>query len=232
MRIGREICLALGAAGFDVVVHANESVAAAQDLVRELAARPDAQAWGEVADFCDPDAVVALAERLVAAHPVIDVLVNNAATYAQRAFADVELAELRHVLAVNVEAPFLLTQGLLPALRRARGVVVNVTDVAVQHAYTPSHLVSHYVASKAALEQLTRAWALELGPLVRVNAVAPGPVAMADDTTSEQRADILERSPLRREGSPADVAAAVVFLATAPYITGHSLCVDGGLGVT
>ena len=232
VRIGREICLSLAAAGFDVVVHANRSVEAALEVAEQLAAPPDQRAWVEVADLSDPGAVVALAERILATHPLIDVLVNNAGVYAQCAFDEVEPAELRRLLAVNVEAPFLLTQRLLPALRRAKGVVVNVTDMAVHHAYTTSHHVSHYAASKAALEQLTRAWALELGPLVRVNAVAPGPVAISDDTTSEQRTEILERSPLRREGSPADVAGAVVFLATAPYITGHSLRVDGGLGVT
>ena len=103
--------------------------------------------------------------------------------------------------------------------------------MAVSHAYSDTHFFSHYLASKAALDQLTRAWALELGPKVRVNAVAPGPVAMAAETTDEQRQSILMRVPLRREGRPEDVARAVVFLAQAPYITGQTLRVDGGLSV-
>jgi pteridine reductase len=112
------------------------------------------------------------------------------------------------------------------------GCVVNITDMAVTHAYTPTHFFAHYLSSKAALDQLTRAWALELGPTIRVNAVAPGPVAMAAETTGAQRSDILGRIPLKREGRPEDVAQAVVFLAQSPYITGQTLRVDGGLSVS
>jgi NAD(P)-dependent dehydrogenase (short-subunit alcohol dehydrogenase family) len=116
-------------------------------------------------------------------------------------------------------------------LNAGHASVVNITDMAVTHAYTSTHFFSHYLASKAALEQLTRSLALELGPTIRVNAVAPGPVAMAQETTSAQRADMLERIPLKREGSPHDVARAVVFLATSSYVTGQTLRVDGGLSV-
>ncbi|MBL9037081.1 MAG: SDR family oxidoreductase, partial [Archangium sp.] len=120
----------------------------------------------------------------------------------------------------------------LPKLRQAPAAcVVNITDMAVTHAYTSTHFFAHYLASKAALDQLTRSWALELGPTIRVNAVAPGPVAMAAETNEAQRADMLQRVPLRREGTPDDVARAVVFLATSSYITGQTLRVDGGLSV-
>jgi pteridine reductase len=206
-------------------------VDAAHDVLRELAAI-GRQGWVERADFADPHDVADLAGRVRRRHPALDLLVNSAACYEHRPFEGVSRDVLRQMIAINLEAPFLLTQHLLPALRTARGAVVNITDMAVNHAYTPTHLFSHYVATKAALEQLTRSWALELGPEVRVNAVAPGPVAMASATTSAQRTEILARIPAGREGSPEDVADAAVFLALAPYVTGQTLRVDGGLSVT
>ncbi len=231
VRIGRAICLALGRAGFDVVVHANRSMDAAREVLRELAAL-GRQGWVERADFAHPYEVADLASRVCRQHPALDLLVNSAAHYEHRPFEEVPGDLLRQMITINLEAPFLLTQHLLPALRAARGAVVNITDMAVSHAYTPTHLFSHYLATKAALEQLTRSWALELGPEVRVNAVAPGPVAIAGVTTPAQRAEILARIPVGREGSPEDVADATVFLALAPYVTGQTLRVDGGLSVT
>ncbi|MBE2254358.1 MAG: SDR family oxidoreductase [Myxococcus sp.] len=231
VRVGRAIALALGAHGFDVVLHANRSVAPARE-VKGLLEAMGRRAWVEQADLSQADAVAGLVRRLGAAHPVLELLVNSAAAYAHVDFAEVTPAQLDTMWRVNVSAPFFLVQGLLPSLRASTSAsVVNITDMAVSHAYTTTHFFSHYLASKAALEQLTRAWALELGPALRVNAVAPGPVAMAGETTDAQRADILKRVPLGREGSPDDVARAVVYLATASYVTGQVLRVDGGLSV-
>ncbi|PCC73964.1 pteridine reductase [Nannocystis exedens] len=230
VRLGAATSKALAAAGFDVVVHARRSLAEAEALVQELRDL-GRQAAVAVADLATPDGPGELAAQVRERSGALDLLVNNAARYEHLAFEAITRERLEAMLAVNLRAPFLLTQALLPALRAASGCVVNITDMAVSHPYTVTHAFSHYLASKAALEQLTRAWALELGPQVRVNAVAPGPVAMAGETTDEQRQDILRRTPLRREGSPEDIARAVVFLATAPYVTGQTLRVDGGLSV-
>lgn len=227
VRVGRAIALALGRAGFDVIVHARSSASEAESVVTELRAL-GRTARVELADLEAPDGAESLAARV----GDLDVLVNSAAAYEHVDFANVTRAQLATMLSVNVMAPFFLTQALVPALARSgTGCVVNITDMAVSHAYTASHFFSHYLASKAALEQLTRAWALELGPRIRVNAVAPGPVAMAAETSDAQRADILARIPLRREGRAEDVAQAVVFLAQAPYVTGQTIRVDGGLSV-
>ena len=227
IRVGRAIALALGRAGFDVIVHANRSVKAADEVVKELQAL-GRTARVEAADLSSLKGPQALAGRI----EKLDLLVNSAATYEHANFADITRAQLDRMLAINVAAPFMLTQALTGVLGASgAGCVVNITDMAVTHAYTTSHFFAHYLASKAALDQLTRAWALELGPSIRVNAVAPGPVAMAAETTASQRRDILGRIPLRREGRPEDVAQAVVFLAQSPYITGQTLRVDGGLSV-
>ncbi|MCY0991179.1 SDR family oxidoreductase [Nannocystis sp. ILAH1] len=231
VRLGAATSKALAAAGFDVVVHTRRSLAEAEALVQALR-DGGRQAWVAVADLADPDGPEELAAQVRRRGASLELLVNNAASYEHVAFEAITRERLEAMLAVNLRAPFLLTQALLPCLRAAApGCVVNITDMAVSHPYTTTHAFSHYLASKAALEQLTRAWALELGPQVRVNAVAPGPVAMAGETTDEQRQDILRRTPLRREGSPEDIARAVVFLATAPYVTGQTLRVDGGLSV-
>ena len=227
VRIGRAICLALGRAGYDVVVHANRSVREAEEVVREVEALGREARVAE-ADLAAPEGPRSLAGRLDG----LDLLVNNAAAYEHAAFREVSPERLDRMLAVNVRAPFLLTQAVLPLLEASgRGAVVNVTDMAVSRTYTATHFFSHYLASKAALEALTRALALELGPRVRVNAVAPGPVAIAAETTPAQRAEMLARLPLGREGSPADVAEAVVYLAGAAYVTGQTIRVCGGLSV-
>lgn len=231
VRVGRAIVLALARAGFDVVVHAHRSVAAAEATRAEVEAL-GRRAWVEAADLSTPEGPGWLAERVRRQHGRLELLVNSAAAYGHVAFAEVSRAQFDQMLAVNVAAPFFLTQALLPALRAAgEAAVVNISDMAVSHAYGPTHFFSHYLASKGALEQLTRAWALELGPHLRVNAVAPGPVAIAAETTEAQRVDLLRRTPMKREGRPEDVAEAVVFLARAPYITGQVLRVDGGLSV-
>lgn len=231
IRVGRAIALALADAGFDVVLHANRSLEHAIEVKQAIETK-GRQAWVEQADLSGEDDVRRFAQRVRAAHPAIDVLVNSAAAYEHTAFEAVTPAQLERMWKVNVTAPFFLVQGLLPALRLGTNAcVVNITDMAVSHAYTPTHFFSHYLASKAALEQLTRSLALELGPKVRVNAVAPGPVAMAAETTETQRTEIMNRVPLKREGRPDDVARAVVFLATAAYVTGQTLRVDGGLSV-
>ena len=227
IRVGRAIALALGRAGFDVIVHANRSVKEAAEVVAELKAL-GREARVEAADLSQADGPKLLASRIQS----LNLLVNSAATYEHADFADITREKLEHMLSVNLVAPFMLTQALVPLLKASgSGAVVNITDMAVTHAYTPTHFFAHYLAAKAGLDQLTRAWALELGPAIRVNAVAPGPVAMAAETSTPQRTDMLNRIPLRREGRPEDVADAVVFLAQAPYITGQTLRVDGGLSV-
>lgn len=225
IRVGRAVALGLARDGFDVIVHANRSLDAAAETAAAVRALGRA-AFLEQADLSDPAAVDALGDRLLAAHPVIDVLVHSAGLFEQVPFADITRAQYRTMQAVNLEAPFFLTQRLLPALLRATDPsILHIVDIAAER---PMNRYAHYSVSKAGLLMLTRALAVELGPKVRVNGISPGTVAFPEDFTAAQREQILRRVPLRREGSPDDIAQAAVYLARAQYVSGVVLPVDGG----
>ncbi|MES1209195.1 MAG: SDR family oxidoreductase, partial [Pseudomonadota bacterium] len=156
----------------------------------------------------------------------LDILVCSAAAFERRPFETIDDDAWRDMLALNLEAPFRLAQAAAPLLRRRRGLIVNILDVAAFQAWK-GH--AHYAVSKAGLAMLTRVLALELAPKVRVCAVAPGTVAFAAGTPASDRARVVSRVPLRRVGKPGDVAQAVRFLCSAPYLTGSVISVDGGV---
>lgn len=228
VRVGRAIALHLARAGWDLVLHAHRSLEPLEELAaeaRSLGRRVDLHA----ADLSDDRAVDALAAEVAAAHPRLDLLVHNAAIFEALPVESIDRAAWRRMQAINLEAPFFLTRALLPSLRAAASpCVIHVTDVGADR---PHPGYTHYSVSKAGLAMLTRALAVELAPLVRVNAVAPGTVAFPEDWDPAARADTLARIPLGREGDVFDVARAVHFLATQPYVTGQVLAVDGGRSV-
>lgn len=229
-RIGRTICLVLHEAGYRVWVHYRRSKRAAQELVDELNGRT-----AETAELCAGDLsqstdVERLVEELQASIPRLDLLVNNASAFYPTVVERVTREQWNELMEVNLAGPFFLTQGLVPSLRRARGAVVNITDI---HAERPLAGHAIYSTAKAGLAMMTRALARELAPDVRVNAVAPGAILWpASEEPSEALRDkILERIPMGRFGEPEDIARAVLFLSRAPYVTGQSLTVDGGRSI-
>jgi pteridine reductase len=155
----------------------------------------------------------------------LDILVCSAAAFERRRFEEIDRAAFRDMVALNLEAPLRLAQAAAPALRARRGVIVNILDVAAFHAWAG---YAHYAASKAGLAMLTRVLALELAPRVRVCAVAPGTVEFPADYPQAARREVVARIPLGRVGHAADVARAVRYLASAEYVTGSVLAVDGG----
>lgn len=228
VRLGRATALQLAQAGFDLVLHVHRSREGAEAVAAQ------ARALGRraeilQADLSQPEDCARLAEEALAGGP-LDALVNNAALYEQRALADITLAEWERMLAVNTRAPFLLIQALAPSLAqsalRGGGAVVNIGDIGGER---PEPGFAHYSVSKAGILMLTRCLAAELAPKVRVNAVSPGAVLFPVEMPEAERAAILRTVPLAREGRAEDIAAAVAFLITqAPYVTGHTLNVDGG----
>lgn len=225
IRLGRAIAEALAQAGYDLHLHANRSREAVDEVARACRAL-GRQATVHTADLSDPAARAAVAGEVSAGAPALDVLVHNAGLFEKLAFEDIGLEAYRRMQAVNVEAPFFLSQALLPNLRRASGSIVHLTDIGGER---PIAGYAHYSLSKAALIMLTRALAAELAPTVRVNAVSPGTVIFPEDFDEDTRKAFLARIPLGREGQGEDVAKAVLFLVRdAPYVTGQVLSVDGG----
>ena len=239
VRVGAAIVDALVHAGYHVWVHHHRSPAprvddhAPQGLVGDHA--PAGLVGGAIvgtvaADLLDEaDRSRAIATVLAPDGPAagrLDLLVNNAAGFERGAFVDRTDADLRRVLELNLVAPLSLVRACATALRRTEGCVVNILDLGGIHPW-PGRL--DHCTSKAALHLATRALAVELAP-VRVVGVAPGTVAWPEhlraDPDGQRR--IEAGIPLGRIGSPADVAAAVVYLAAAPHVTGEVLVVDGG----
>ncbi len=156
----------------------------------------------------------------------LDLLVNAAAAFDAASLEETDAALFDAQMDLNARAPLLLVKALLPLLRRSGGSVVNVADVG--GGLVPWRRYAAYAASKAALVRVTECLALELAPAVRVNAVAPGTVLFPEAYPAARRRALARRIPLGREGTPADVAAAVRYLADAPFVTGAIIPVDGG----
>ena len=213
VRVGAAIARHLGRHGWQVAGH-------------YLRHRPRGLAAALQADLSTPDGPDALAAAFRARFGRLDLLVNGAAGFDERPLADTDAAAWDAQLDLNARAPLLLTRALAPLLRRAGGSVVNVADVG--GGLVAWRGFAAYCASKAALVRITECLALELAPRVRVNAVAPGTVLWPEHYPAARRRALAARIPLGRAGTPEDVAAAVLFLAEAPYVTGVVLPVDGG----
>lgn len=193
-----------------------------------------------IGDLADPDEPERIAKTALREWGRIDVLVNNAGPYGPAALAGISPADIDRLVRLNIVAPSLLASHCLEALAKQTGSIVNVTSAYAQRAVAGS---AHYAATKAALESLTRSWALELAPRgIRVNAISPGPTETGLLAGAGVPADRIEaikererqRIPLRRRGDPAEVARWIVALAdaSAGWITGEVLRVDGGLHLT
>lgn len=223
-RVGRALVQALAGAGMRVAVHYNAASAEADQLVAELsAAGHEARAFG--ADLRDPDAAAALVAGVVDEFGALDLLVNSAAVMRRTPMGEVTVTEWDDMFALNLRAPFFLAQAAWPSLRSRHGAIVNLSDLAAFETW-PAY-VPHTI-TKAGIVQMTRALAHAFAPDVRVNAVAPGAVLLPDDWDDGSKEHLIDTTPLRRIGSPTDVADAVLYLARAEYVTGEVLVVDGG----
>lgn len=223
-RVGAALTRALAADGYAVVVHYNTSEDAARALCDEIrAGGGEAAAVG--ADLADAAQVERLAREAVDAFGRLDVLVNNASVFPPERLEETDAALWDHTLAVNLRAPFLLVRHLAAELRRRRGVVVNLADLAGLQAW--SAYAAHSIA-KAGLVQLTRVAARALAPDVRVVGIAPGTVLPPDDMPDDQVRRLAERAPLGHIGRPEDVVRALRYLLGAEFVTGETLVVDGG----
>jgi 3-oxoacyl-[acyl-carrier protein] reductase len=230
--LGRAICLALAGEGAKVAVNFLQTDPA--DLVKELAGLRGAKAVAVRGDVSKPEAVREIFDKTERELGPVDILINNAGNWPTALVKDITDEQWAGALAVNFTAPFLTCR---EAIRRwlqtdRKGRIVNITSLTAYHGSTNGH--AHYAAAKAGVANFTISLAREMAPHgIAVNSVAPGfmETDMVAESMRMNRARYLERIPLRRIGDPAEVAAAVVFLASerASYMTGATMHVNGGI---
>nr|WP_199043985.1 pteridine reductase [Dyella sp. ASV24] len=226
-RVGAVIARTLHAAGYDLALHYRHSAAEAELLAASLERQRSGSTFTVQAELADLDVLPAMVQRVIDRFGRLDALVNNASAFYPTPVGTATIAQWNELFASNAQAPFFIAQAATPALREAQGAIVNMVDI-----YAERPLANHplYCMAKAALEAMTRSLALDLGPDVRVNGVAPGAVMWpSDGKPYDDQQAMLARTPLRRAGSPDDVAGAVLWLLRdAPFVTGQIIRVDGG----
>lgn len=224
-RVGREISLHMANLGAKVVVNYNTSSDEAEALRKRIEAT-GADCITCKADISQGGQVGALVQSALEGFGRIDILVNNSAIFYKTDFLNATEDDWDAFMNVNLKGAFLCTQKVAREfMRQGYGKIVNIVDVAGERPwknYTP------YCVSKAGLIMLTKASAKELAPNVQVNAVAPGPVMLPDDWSEEDKRKNIDRTLLKREGSPMEVARAVEYLIESDFVTGEVLYIDGG----
>ncbi|WP_199099590.1 pteridine reductase [Dyella sp. ASV21] len=226
-RVGAVIARTLHAAGYDLALHYRHSATETELLAASLERMRANSTYTVQAELADIDGLHGMMERVLARFGRLDALVNNASAFYPTPVGTATVAQWNELFASNAQAPFFLSQAATPALREAGGAIVNLVDI-----YAERPLAQHplYCMAKAALAAMTRSLALDLGPQVRVNGIAPGAVMWpSDGKPYDDQQAMLARTPLQRAGSPEDVAGAVLWLLRdAPFVTGQIIRIDGG----
>ncbi len=225
-RIGRGLALALGEAGASVAITWRDSEPQARQTLADLE-RLGVNAAAFRADLRNPAQIRTAVESAAAKFGRLDILVNNAGRFETTALESITIEQWDAMFETNTRGPFLAAQAAYPHLKAARGRIVNIGSLGGMHPW-PTH--AHYCTSKAALHMLTRTMSKAWAPEISVNCVAPGMIVSGEVT--EEYEPFARRTPMKRNGTVEDVAAAVLFFATGPhFITGQILSVDGGLGL-
>ncbi|WP_411833651.1 pteridine reductase [Pseudoxanthomonas mexicana] len=229
-RVGAAIARGLHADGYDLALHYRRSGEEMEALVGELEqARPGSVVTVQ-ADLAQFDRLAEIVARAVGHFGRLDALVNNASAYYATPIGSTTPQQWDELFASNARAPFFLSQAAAPHLRARGGAIVNLADI-----YAERPLAGHtvYCMAKAALVMMTKSLARELGPQVRVNAIAPGNVLWSDNPVKAETLDMVrERTALQRQGAPEDIVSAVRWLLHGNgYVTGQVIAVDGGRSV-
>ena len=225
-RIGRSIALALAEAGADVAITYRGSQVEAEATVVELAGF-DVEAFAVRCDLLNAEDIRQAVDSVVEEFGQLDLLVNNAGIFASEALEAIQPEQWDAMFATNTRAPFLVAQAAYPHLKATKGRILNIGSLGGIHPWA-TH--AHYCTSKAALHMLSQTMAKAWAPEISVNCIAPGMIVQGE--VGEAYEHFAEKTPMQRNGTAADVAAAALFFATGPhFITGQLMAVDGGLGL-
>ncbi|MFL6578618.1 MAG: pteridine reductase [Povalibacter sp.] len=229
-RLGAAMAHGFHAAGANVAVHYHRSALDAERLRDEFNTSRRNSAIAVSANLIEVETLPALVEHVLRAFGGLDVLINNASTFYPTPIGSISPEQWADLMGTNVKAPLFLSQAAAPALKHSQGLILNMIDIHSQRPL-PDHPV--YSTAKAGLAMLTKSLARELGPEIRVNGIAPGPVLWPEGGLDpELRSEIIEKTQLKRSGSPEDIVNAALFFAVdAPYVTGQILAVDGGRSI-
>jgi pteridine reductase len=229
-RVGAEIARALHAAGANILIHYRSAAAAAIALADEFNSMRAHSAAIFAVHLLHADAPDKLVAATLLEFGRLDILINNASSFYPTPVGQITLPQWDDLMGSNLKAPLFLAQAAAPSLRAQRGLIINMIDI---HALRPLKAHPVYSTAKAGLAMLTRSLARELGPEIRVNGIAPGPVLWPEGEMDEElKREIIGKTALKRHGTPQDVARTALFLAKdAPYITGQIIAVDGGRSI-
>ncbi|HEX3319472.1 MAG TPA: SDR family oxidoreductase [Terriglobales bacterium] len=227
-RLGRAIALAAAQSGANIAITYRSSAREAGHTVVD-AASFGVRAYAFECDVTDETSIRAMMKATIAEFGRLDVLVNNAANYETVRFDKITTRQWDAIFASNSRGPFLVSQAALPHLRKTRGRIINMGSLGGVQAWA-TH--AHYCSSKAAVHMLTKAMAKALAPEISVNAIAPGMIDLGEKAAKPFMRRMAKQTPMKRNGTGEEIAAAAMFFATAPhFITGQILVVDGGLSL-
>lgn len=225
-RIGAAMATRLHSEGFRVIIHYGHSKDDAHTLAQKLNnIRPESATCLQ-GNLCDSEDVEALSEIAVNVWGQLDVLVNNASSFYPTPIGSISEEDWLSLVGSNVKGPLFLSQALAPALRKAKGCIVNMVDMHIDRPL-PKHSV--YLLAKSGLASLTQSLAIDLAPDIRVNGIGPGAILWPEREMEDDEKDkLLSSIPLGELGKPEDIAKTLSFLISASYVTGQIIFVDGG----
>ena len=223
--LGRAISLKLAREGYELALHYQSSTKNIMKFAEEIKTF-GARVLVVKADLRKVEKTPALVQTVFKEFKRLDLLINNASLFYPTPLSNAKPSRWSELFNVNLFSPYFLSRAASPILKKFQGCIINITDIYGENPVLKDY--SAYCVSKAGLITATKILAKELGPLVRVNAVSPGAIFIPGTYSRKQRETLINRSVLKRQGTPEEIADAVYFLSTHPFITGQVLKVDGG----
>ena len=229
-RVGAKMVEVLHSNGFNIVIHYNSSSEDASNLSAKLNQQRAGSSIIIGGNLTDDSAIETLIPNVIEQTGRLDVLINNASTFYPTPIENITLNDWDNLLGTNLKAPLFLSKHAAKYLKDSEGLIINIVDI---HARKPLKNHPIYGSAKSGLAMLTKSLARDLAPSVRVNGIAPGMILWPENEPSESiKKSILDQIPLKRSGSPEDIASCALFLIKdAPYITGQIIPIDGGRSI-